>query len=62
MAEAFISDIKETRTQLKLDTEGLFTGSIFTANEALEIGLIDSIGNEKKAIEMAQMLVDLEIY
>lgn len=62
MAEAFISDIKETRTQLKLDAEGLFTGSIFTANEALEIGLIDSIGNEKKAVEMAQMLVDLEIY
>ena len=62
MADAFIKDVTTTRPNLKLDTPGLFTGSIFTAKEALEIGLIDSIGNEKKAIEMAQMLVDLEIY
>ena len=62
MAEAFINDMKVSRPNLKLDAEGLFTGSVYTAKEALEIGLIDSIGNEKKAIEMAQMLIDLEIY
>lgn len=62
MAEAFINDVKASRPNLKLDTEGLFTGSVYTANEALAAGLIDSIGNEKKAIERAQMLVDLEIY
>lgn len=62
MAEAFINDVKTSRPNLKLDTEGLFTGSVYTANEALAAGLIDSIGNEKKAIERAQMLVDLEIY
>lgn len=62
MAEAFINAVKESRPNLKLDTEGLFTGSVFTANQSLDAGLIDSIGNEKKAVEMAQMLVDLEIY
>lgn len=62
MADAFIKDVTATRPNLKLDTPGLFTGSIYGAKEALEIGLIDSIGNEKKAVEMAQMLVDLEIY
>ena len=62
MVDVFIKDVTDNRPNLKLDTPGLFTGSIYSAKEALEIGLIDSIGNEKKALEIAQMLVDLEIY
>lgn len=62
MVDAFVADMKASRPNLKLNTEGLFTGSTFTAKEALAAGLIDSIGNEKKAIERAQMLIDLEIY
>lgn len=62
MADAFINDVKSLRKKLKTDTEGLFTGSTYTAAESLKIGLIDSIGDEKLAVQRAQMLMELKNY
>lgn len=62
MAAAFINDVKSQRKKLKTDTEGLFTGSTFTASESLKIGLIDSIGDEKLAVQKAQILMELKNY
>lgn len=62
MAEIFIDEMKTLRPNMKMDTEGLFTGSTYNATKALEIGLIDSIGDEKKAFQRAQMLMEMELY
>lgn len=59
MCNAFISDVKTLRKNLKLDTPGLFTGSTFPAQEAKKIGLIDSIGDEKQAVQLAIALMEL---
>lgn len=62
MADAFIADMKKYRPNIDEKAEGIFTGSTYNANDALKFGLIDSIGNEKKAYERAQMLVELDLY
>lgn len=59
MAAAFISDMKKYRPTIDASAEGIFTGSCFNAKDALKYGLIDSIGNEKKAFELAQALAEL---
>lgn len=59
MCNLFIEDVKALRKKLKQDTPGLFTGSTFTAKEALKIGLIDSIGDEKQAVQLAIALMEL---
>ena len=59
IADIFIKDIKKLRPNIKADTEGLWTGSTYNAKEALKIGLIDSIGDEKKAFEKALVLSEL---
>lgn len=59
MAESFIADIKALRPKVDVNAPGIFTGSTFNAKDALRYGLIDSIGNEKQAIEIAQVLSEL---
>ena len=59
MAEAFINDMKTYRPNIDVNAPGIFTGSCFNATDALKYGLIDSIGNEKKAFELAQALAEL---
>ncbi|KFC19366.1 S49 family peptidase [Chryseobacterium sp. FH1] len=59
MADAFIKDIKALRPKLDHSAPGVFTGSTFNAKDALKYGLIDSIGDEKKAIERAKILIEL---
>ncbi len=59
MAESFIEDMKALCPRLDHSAPGIFTGSTFNAKDALKYGLIDSIGNEKKAYERAQILLEL---
>lgn len=60
MAEAFINDMKIYRPNIDQNAAGIFTGSCYNANDALKYGLIDSIGNEKKAFALAQALAELQ--
>lgn len=59
MAEIFINDIKTLLPNIDANAPGLFTGSTFNAADALKYGLIHSIGNEKKAFELAMALAEL---
>lgn len=59
MAAAFIQDMKKYRPNIDQKAEGIFTGSVYNAHDALKYGLIDSIGNEKKAFALAQALAEL---
>ncbi|MGH7199488.1 MAG: S49 family peptidase, partial [Planctomycetaceae bacterium] len=57
----FIEVIDENRTQLDHSAvEELATGQVFTANQALENGLIDEIGYEEQALEALKKRLNLE--
>ena len=46
----------------KIDIEKVSTGRVFTASNALELGLIDQIGNIEDAIEMAKTKGENEMF
>ncbi len=52
----FISDVAEARDMDIKEVEELATGWVFLGTEALELGLIDDIGNYKDAINVAAEL------
>jgi len=52
----FISDVAEARNMDISEVEELATGWVFLGTEALELGLIDGIGNYKDAIDIAARL------
>ncbi|MCJ7727181.1 MAG: signal peptide peptidase SppA, partial [Actinobacteria bacterium] len=52
----FISDVAEARSMDVSEVEELATGWVFLGTEALELGLIDEIGNYKDAINIAAEL------
>ncbi len=54
--EQFISDVAEARNMDVDKVEELATGWVFLGTEALELGLIDDIGNYKDAINIAAQL------
>jgi protease IV len=56
----FISDVAEARGMDVGEVEELATGWVFLGTEALELGLIDGIGNYKDAIEIAAELGKIE--
>ena len=56
----FISDVAEARNMEIDKVEELATGWVFLGTEALELGLIDSIGNYKDAIDVAAELGGIE--
>ncbi len=56
----FISDVAEARNMEVSEVEKLATGWVFLGTEALELGLIDDIGNYKDAIDMAAELGGIE--
>jgi protease-4 len=55
LAKNFQARVRANRPNLK-EEEGVLTGKTFFADEALELGMIDSIGGMKKAIRMATIL------
>ena len=52
----FISDVAEARSMDVSEVEELATGWVFLGTEALELGLVDNIGNYKDAINIAAEL------
>lgn len=56
----FILDIAEARNMDIKRVEELATGWVFLGSEALELGLIDGIGNYKDAVEVAAELGGIE--
>ncbi len=56
----FISDVAEARGMDVSEVEELATGWVFLGTEALELGLIDGIGNYKDAIKIAAELGKIE--
>lgn len=52
----FITDVAEARNMDPGEVEELATGWVFLGTEALELGLIDGIGNYKDAINIAAEL------
>jgi len=54
--QQFISDVAEARNMDVKEVEKLATGWVFLGTEALELGLIDEIGNYKDAINVAAEL------
>ncbi|HEY4696065.1 MAG TPA: signal peptide peptidase SppA [Candidatus Hydromicrobium sp.] len=56
----FISDVAEARNMEISEVEELATGWVFLGTEALKLGLIDSIGNYKDAIDVAAELGGIE--
>ncbi len=52
----FITDVAEARGMDVKEVEELATGWVFLGTEALELGLIDDIGNYKDAIKVAAEL------
>jgi len=56
LARKFQNDVKENRGNLKLEEPGILNGKMFYAERALELGLIDSIGNMQAAIEKVKEL------
>lgn len=60
LAIGFQNHVKSMRgSKLKPELEGLLTGKMFFANDALECGLIDSIGDKAKAIQKVLELADI---
>lgn len=57
--EAFVQDVKTLRPQIKEDSR-IFSADTFSATEALEMGMVDSIGNEKEALALCEALMELE--
>lgn len=56
LAKKFQKDVKEYRPNLKLEEPGILNGKMFYAEKALEVGLIDSIGNMESAISKLKEL------
>lgn len=54
--ETFISSIRNSRAE-KITDEEVFTGKIYMADKAMEIGLIDRIGSVQEAVDFLQQEV-----
>lgn len=60
--KVFIDSVKNGRKDaLKLDTPGIFSGTIFVGQEALEAGLVDQLGGIDEAMDYLQV-TELERY
>jgi len=58
--EQFISDVADSRDMKIGEVRKLATGWVFLGTEALDLGLIDEIGNYKDAIDAAAKLGGIE--
>lgn len=57
--DAFVADVKASFPEIASDPR-IFAADNFTADEALAFKMIHSIGNEKKAFELARALGELQ--
>lgn len=58
IAQKFQAAVRSSRPNLK-EEEGVLTGATFGTEKALELGMIDSIGNLQKALEMVDVLAEV---
>lgn len=59
LARSFQESVKSNRgNKLKLDTTGLLRGRMFYANNAVSVGLADSVGNIEFAIQRAREIAN----
>jgi len=56
MAQQFQATVKEYRPRLQADVDGILNGRMFYAQEALDHGLIDSIGSMSQALQKVKQL------
>ena len=56
LAQNFQAAVRAKRPGLKADVDGILNGKMFFANQALEYGLIDSIGNQAAAFQKVKQL------
>lgn len=60
MAIKFQEFVKEKRPKLKFNETGVITGKTFFADDALDLGFIDSIGSMQQAREMIEILNEIK--
>jgi protease-4 len=60
LAINFQNQVKSSRPNLKLDVEGIISGQVFYAEEAVQIGLADGIGNLELAIKKVTELAEVQ--
>ena len=58
IAQKFQAAVRAARPNLK-EEKGVLTGATFTTEEAVELGMIDSIGNFQSAINMVNLLTEV---
>lgn len=58
--EQFITAVAEGRGMEREDIYPLADGSIFTGYQAMNLGLVDTLGGLKEAVELAAKLADIE--
>ncbi len=58
--EQFIADIAEGRNMAESEIRNLADGRIFTGQQAVEVGLIDSLGNFDDAVEYAGKIANIK--
>ena len=58
--EQFITAVAEGRGMEREDIYPLADGSIFTGHQAMNLGLVDTLGGLKEAVELAAKLADIE--
>ncbi len=56
--QIFVADVKAAMPGIG-DDDRIFQADTFSADEALKLGMIHSIGNEKQAFQMAEALAEL---
>ncbi|MFC1454704.1 signal peptide peptidase SppA [Candidatus Undinarchaeota archaeon] len=58
--EEFVKNVAENRNMTLAEVREIADGKPFTGNRAYELGLVDELGNEKDAIELAKKLAEIE--
>ena len=60
MHRQFIEAVARGRQMTMAETEALADGRVFTGEQALDLGLVDELGGQQKAVEVAQDLLGLD--
>ena len=60
MHRQFIEAVARGRGLTMAETEKLADGRVFTGEEAVDLGLVDELGGQQKAVEIAQDLLGLD--
>ncbi len=62
MYDLFLGKVAEGRNMTKNEVHKIAQGRVWTGEEALEIGLVDQLGDLDKAVDIAARLADMEEY